>query len=228
MMNTRLELERIDRAEAFRYMGFEGSEPEKSFAERVDAVESELIKAAVPRFIWKAVSLSAGESGGFIAGNIVLTGQSVSEHFKGCTEAVLMAATLSSKGDIFIAKAQARSMTDALIADALASAGIEQICNKAERIIGKELAGKYMTWRFSPGYGDLPLDLQEDFLDALDAQRKIGLTVTESSVLIPTKSVTAIIGISKNPLPKKQRGCAFCNMRDRCQFRRKGVHCGNA
>ena len=227
-MNTDLYLETIDRAEALRYMGFGDSEPEKSFMERIDSVERELIKTARPRFVWKVLSLSRDESGNCFAGGVTLTGKSIAEHLEGCTKAVLIAATLSSQCDMLIAKAQARSMTDALIADALASAGMEQICNKAERLIGQELGNKYMTWRFSPGYGDLPINLQENFITELDAHRRIGLTVTDSSILIPTKSVTAIIGISDTPLPKKRQGCEFCDMRDRCQLRRKGVHCGNA
>ena len=52
-----------------------------------------------------------------------------------------------------------------------------------------------MTPRFSPGYGDLPIELQRDFLTLLDASRKIGLTATESSMLVPSKSITALIGI---------------------------------
>lgn len=227
-MNTSLRLESPDRAEALRYMGFGETVPEEIFTARIDAAEKELIKTAAPRFIWRIFPVVRDEKGVISAGGIRLSGNAIAEHLEGCTEAVFMAATLSAQGDMFISRAKARSMTDALIADALASAEIEQICNKAEAAIVKELQGKYTTWRFSPGYGDLPLDLQEDILSLLDAQRKIGLTVTDSSVLIPTKSVTAIMGVSDNPLPKKRQGCAYCNMRDRCQFRRKGVHCGNA
>ena len=227
-MDTVLCLENVDRAEALRYMGYGDSEPDSNFSARIDTAEKELIKTARPRFIWKLLGISRKDEECILAGGIRLTGKAICEHLGGCNEALFMAATLSSHCDMLIKKAQARSMTDALITDALASAGIEQICNKAELLIGKELGEKYMTWRFSPGYGDLPLDLQEDILSLLDAQRKIGLTVTDSSVLIPTKSVTAIIGVSEKPLPKNKQGCAYCNMRDRCQFRRKGVHCGNA
>lgn len=227
-MDTALCLENVDRAEALRYMGYGDSEPDSNFSARIDMAEKELIKTARPRFIWKLLGISRKDEECILAGGIRLTGKAICEHLGGCNEALFMAATLSSHCDMLIKKAQARSMTDALITDALASAGIEQICNKAELLIGKELGEKYMTWRFSPGYGDLPLDLQEDILSLLDAQRKIGLTVTDSSVLIPTKSVTAIIGVSEKPLPKNKQGCAYCNMRDRCQFRRKGVHCGNA
>jgi hypothetical protein len=54
-----------------------------------------------------------------------------------------------------------------------------------------------ITWRFSPGYGDLPLDTHINLLGALDTSRKIGLTVSRSLILIPSKSVTAIIGVTK-------------------------------
>lgn len=228
MSDIILELEPIDKEEAFRYMGFGEKMPDESFIKRVDAVEEKLIKTAKPRFIWRLMQLSRDENGICRAGNIKLSGKSITEHLEGCNEAVFMAATLSSHTDMLISKAGAVSITDALIADTLASAGIEQICNKAELLIGQELKDKYITWRFSPGYGDLPIELQEDFLSLLDAQRKIGLTVTDSSMLIPTKSVTAIIGISDRQLPKKRQGCMLCNMHDSCQFRKKGVHCGNA
>lgn len=227
-MDTALCLESVDRAEALKFMGYGSAMPDSSFTERIDRAEKELLSSARPRFIWKVLDISDRQENFCIAGEIKLTGNAICEHLADCTEAVFMAATLSAHCDMLIKKAQARSMTDALITDALASAGIEQICDKAEALIRKELSGKYMTWRFSPGYGDLPLDLQEDILSLLDAQRKIGLTATDSLMLIPTKSVTAIIGVSDKPLPKKRQGCAYCNMRDRCQFRKKGVHCGNA
>ena len=84
----------------------------------------------------------------------------------------------------------------------------------------------FMTWRFSPGYGDLPITLQREFVRVTDAEKRIGLTVNEGGILLPRKSVTAIIGLSKEPIPKQRRGCAYCNMNKTCQFRRGGTHCG--
>lgn len=229
MLSTSLPLDRINREEALRYMGFRDGRAPCGFEKLVDSTEKELLRTAKPRFIWKIFPLCHDENGTLSAGGIKLSGNDINAHLEGCGEVVFMAATLSAHADMLIAKAQAKSMTDALIADALASAGIEQICNKAELAIAEELGdGRYMTWRFSPGYGDFPLLLQENILTVLDAQRKTGLTVTDSSVLIPTKSVTAVIGISDSPVSQQRRGCAVCTMRDRCQFRRKGAHCGNA
>lgn len=83
-----------------------------------------------------------------------------------------------------------------------------------------------MTFRFSPGYGDYPIRLQPNFLKVLDAPRKIGLCTNETFLLTPTKSVTAIMGISKNEIEKKKRGCAVCSLKGSCRFRKAGSHCG--
>lgn len=222
-----LRLENIDRAETLRYMGFQGSMPDKRFLERIDSLEKALIRTAVPRFVWRKERLVRTD-GVLSAGGIVLAGNDIKAHLEKCTHAVFMAATLSIQTDILISRAQAVNMTDALILDTLSSAGIEQICEKAELLIKEQLQGKYMTWRYSPGYGDFPIELQSELAAHLDAQRRIGLTVTEASLMIPKKSVTAIIGIADKPLPKKRAGCTSCDMRDKCNFRRNGVHCGNA
>ena len=64
------------------------------------------------------------------------------------------------------------------------------------------------------------------FLDLRDASRKIGVTVTDRLILIPRKSVTAVIGISEKEIPQKRRGCSCCNMRKTCPYRKRGEHCG--
>ena len=118
-------------------------------------------------------------------------------------------------------------MTSALILDSMASTAIEQVCDTAEKEIREKISkDNFMTWRFSPGYGDLPITIQREFVRVTDAEKRIGLTVNEGGILLPRKSVTAIIGLSKEPIPKQRRGCAYCNMNKTCQFRKGGTHCG--
>ena len=89
--------------------------------------------------------------------------------------------------------------------------------------------GLYLTDRFSPGYGDLPLTVQKDLCGVLDTRRTLGLTVNESMLLIPEKSVTAVMGIC--PAPQKHRaaadksGCAKCAAFENCVFRLQGRTC---
>ena len=82
------------------------------------------------------------------------------------------------------------SAADLLIVQAIAATAIEQYIDDETASWGEKLLPRY-----SPGYGDLPLSVQPDFLAALDAQKTLGITLTETFLMIPSKSVTAIIGI---------------------------------
>ena len=86
-------------------------------------------------------------------------------------------------------------MPKALLTDAMAGAAIEQICNDFQEELQGRFPNMQQTMRYSPGYGDLPLSLQKDLLATLEAGKRIGLSVTESNMLTPLKSVTAIIGL---------------------------------
>lgn len=204
-------------------MGYHG-EPDEAFTALVDNCEKALQKTAQPRVIYRVLPLSRdGDS--LSAGALPLPGTDIAKHLAGCDRILLMAATLSGQADQLIHRAGISDMTRSLALDALASAGIEQICNRAELVFQEQLPGVYFTWRFSPGYGDLPLELQPRILQLLDAQKRLGLTVTAENILIPRKSVTALIGLSEQPLKKGARGCATCRMRETCAFRKGGGHC---
>jgi len=83
----------------------------------------------------------------------------------------------------------------------------------------------YLTDRFSPGYGDLPLEVQPALLEAAQAHR-IGVTAAPSLMMIPQKSVSALIGLSDRPQMARIRGCAFCRMNQTCTLRKAGKSCG--
>ena len=78
------------------------------------------------------------------------------------------------------------------MADALCSAAIEGFCDLLNARLAEGLSTRA---RFSPGYGDMSLEYQRDFISVLDAGKNIGLALTQSLMLTPTKSVTALIGI---------------------------------
>lgn len=218
-----LTLEPVNRREALRYMGYQG-EPDATLTMLVDDCEKKLLETAQPRILYRILPLQR-ENSTLSAETLPLYGNDIARHLEGCDRIILMAATLSGQTDQLIHRAGISDMTKSLAMDALASAGIEQICNRAETIFHEQLPDIYFTWRFSPGYGDLPLELQPQILQLLDAQKRLGLTVTPEHILIPRKSVTAIIGLSKQPLKKGARGCATCRMRETCAFRKTGMHC---
>jgi hypothetical protein len=208
-------------------MGYRSENIDPVISKIADKCEAALLQNIKPKYVYKLFDITPTENGVSINGTAVtLTGNNIKAHLDDCDSMVLLAATLSAEADRVIRRFEITDMTHALTADALASAAIEQVCNIAEEEIKAKTEGKYMTWRFSPGYGDLPISLQSELLTLVDAGRKIGLTVTENDIMIPRKSVTAIIGLSDNPIPPKRRGCAICNMNKTCLFRKRGEHCG--
>ena len=101
------------------------------------------------------------------------------------------------------------------------------ISQAAETALRQQAAaeGTYLTGRFSPGYGDWPITVQPLLASALDTQRRIGLCVTQTDLLLPRKSVTALLGISDHPVMGQLAGCGHCALRGRCDYRKRGKTC---
>ena len=115
-------------------------------------------------------------------------------NLEGCSSIILFAATLGVGADRLIARYSRLLPSRALIIDAIMTERIECVCDLFEREV---CGGIYSRPRFSAGYGDLPITLQEDIFRALRPEREIGLTLTGSLLMSPTKSVTAIKGIRR-------------------------------
>lgn len=211
--------------EALRYLGAEDA-PEE--LRRQAAEEAERLSAILrPRYVYKVFELDFQEDGISLRGAAVtLSGGTAARMLGQCGRAALLACTLGARFDLTLTAVQARDIARAVILDACGSALVEQGCGEAERELSARFPGMYLTDRFSPGYGDLPLSIQGDVCAALDAERRLGLHVTESCLLNPAKSVTAVIGLSDRPQMARIRGCACCQMRERCALRKGGKHCG--
>lgn len=200
--------------------------PAENISGLLERCEKRVLEVIRPNYVYREVGLEFTENG-VRAGdmNELLTGSDIASHLAGCTKAVLFAATLSAEADKLIRQAAVSDVAESFAIDCLCSAAVEQVCDAAEAEIFSAIKVPYRTWRFSPGYGDLPLGIQGSFLRTLNAQRRIGLTVTDSMLLIPSKSVTAIIGISDSPVSSGKRGCGSCNMREKCAYRKGGSNC---
>ena len=220
-----MELLPISKAEAARYMGVKG-EPDSAVAELLDRAEKQVRETLRPKYVYLETDITITDEGVLLgAMTEPLTGEDIKRHLQGCNKAVLLAATLSQGADKLIRQAAVTDMAYSLALDCICSAAVEQVCDRAEEEIFAKEKALYRTWRFSPGYGDLPITVQRGFLLALNAQRRIGLTVTDSCLLIPSKSVTAVIGISDAPIERGRRGCAICTMKDSCAYRLSGSTC---
>ncbi len=219
-------IKQINRAEAFRYLGINGI-PNKATIQLADECEKILLAEMTPKFCWTYAEISEFTNSEVKLSGYALSlkGNDIAAHLDGCHGVVLMCATLGNDVDKLLRQVQTQDMAKAVILDAMASAAIEQVCDEAEKEISARLENKQFTWRFSPGYGDFPIEVQKDFLSALNAQKVIGLCVNASGMLTPTKSVTAVIGVHKKSVEKPKHSCESCNMYDRCNYRKTGGTC---
>ncbi|MBP3879444.1 MAG: methionine synthase [Lachnospiraceae bacterium] len=215
-----ISLTEIDKKTAERYLGYGTSSADPVTSGLLEKCEEELLSEIQARYVYKIFDLKDGQPMGC---SLYLPGNSIREHLKGASKALFLCATLSSAVDRLIRKKQIGSMAEAMVTDALASAAIEQVLDQAEARIFAEYPFREHTWRFSPGYGDLPLEIQGSFLDILDAPKRIGVCVSPGLLLTPTKSVTAIIGLGEHIEKKHRKTCEICTLRGNCRFRPCGT-----
>ena len=219
----------INQEEALRYAGHRRGnlteELQKLFDQCCDLVQS----LAEPRMVSRTFSIGQHKPVQLLDTDLILEGDDIASLLADATSCILFAVTIGNRVESAIRNAQVTDITKALFLDACASAAVESACEEGERQLRETLEGPppFLTRRYSPGYGDLPLTLQKPILRLLDAGRKIGLSVSASGLLTPRKSVTAIMGLCRKPT-KKEQGCAVCSNRETCLYRKEGISCGSA
>ena len=212
--------------EALRYAGVPSPPPAELRREMAE-VAAGLTAAVPPRWRWRLFELEHTPEGPYLPElDLLLPGRTAALMLEECAQAALLACTLGAVFDARLRALQARDMARAVLLDGCGSAWVEAGCDAAEEEISGRLPGRFLTDRFSPGYGDLPLSLQPALCGALDAQRTLGLCVTDSCLLNPGKSVTALLGVADRPQMARVRGCRYCSMNQTCQLRKGGKSCG--
>lgn len=209
----------IPMREVLHYLGWRGTPVEDSILSQIrdamDLVQSEL----QPNVITRCFVL--GSDGKLEDSVFEPKGADVKRMLSDCDAALLMAATLGAQSERLLLRQQARSSADALIMDAVLSAAIEAVCDEKEQLLREQYLelGRYLTDRFSPGYGDMPLEQTKEICAVLQTEKTIGLTVSHSGIMIPRKSVTAILGVSSTVRPRRPSRCAACSMNRTCTLR---------
>ena len=223
---TPITLTTPDRNEVLRYMGTPPEQADERLLKLVAACSAQMLSAVRPRWTYRLSPVCFEEAGVRLDNSLLLPGQSLKSHLSGCDRVVVLCATLGAQTDTLIRQAECSDMLRALALDCCASALVEQLCDRAELHLHTQLPGCHSPFRFSPGYGDLPLEVNTALLDWLDAPRTIGLCATSSHLLTPRKSVTALLGLSDHPIKSHKRSCPGCPAYDSCQYRKSGGHCG--
>lgn len=214
----------IDRSEMLRYLRYAGSAIPDDTEKALRLGEERLLQAARPRAVWRAFGYRAGEP--LDGTDFRLEGEDIRAFLSGCDTVILLAATLGAEPDLLQKQLRLRDMGAAVILDAAGSAAIENVCDNFCADLAAAFAPRYLTERFSPGYGDMPLRQQSGFFRLLDINRRLGVSLTDSGLMVPQKTVTAVVGVSDRPQPGRHAGCENCTMAGDCAFRKEGKTCG--
>lgn len=206
----------VDVSEVRRYAGNGKNVLDKNFDDKIEECIVELGSKTLQKvgYCFSPITID-GENVEFDFATI--KSKTLSNHLKGCRQAVVFAATIGIEIDRLINKYSKVSITKALIFQALGTERIESLCDEFCFELAKDVSPKKLLSRFSPGYGDLPLSFQNDVFARLDCSRKLGICLNESLLMSPSKSVTAIVGISNDDVQRLTK-CENCD--NDCNFRR--------
>ena len=207
--------------EAIRYLGYGRNTADERTRMMIENAFTDVEKASGPKSICRVFAVKQTADGKTKIGNMCIDSRSLFRNLKGCTKAVLFGATLGAGVDHLIRRTSLTDMSHAVIQQACAATLLEEYCDEQQLTIGREIEeeGLYLRPRFSPGYGDFDIHYQEPIMRMLDCAKTIGLTMTDSYMMTPTKSVTAVIGASRIKERCPVAGCEACNKAD-CEYRR--------
>lgn len=202
----------LNTKEVLRYMGYRGQQYSPEIADLIQEEVASCLEISKPCGLVQVFGIAGrgttddGLPEVRLEGTaLTLVGKSMERHMRGAVAAGVLAVTLGMSNERELRRL---SLTDSLrqvVFDAASTTLVEAAADEAEESLVRMARerGLYTNWRFSPGYGDMPMSTQPVLLATLDAQRRLGITLTPTLLMTPTKSVTAVLGLFTEP----QRRC---------------------
>ena len=224
------QIDALDRKEVLRYLGYRGQEVTPELDARLDAAIASCLsigRARASIAVYRVAGQEELPDGtpqiALEDTALTLVGKSMQRHMAGARKVGVLAVTIGMGVERELKRLSLTDHLGQVLFDAAATTMVERAADAAEATLVGMAAreGLYTNFRFSPGYGDMPLAQMREICEVLGAQRAIGLTVSAGGVMIPRKSVTAILGISDVPVARRPAGCEGCAARETCALRRR-------
>lgn len=201
--------------EALRYLGYRGVQADGETLSALESVRAEAERALLPAVCWTETDV-VRSGNALTVGTVTTESGGLRRNLRSCARAYVFAATVGVGIDRLLVR---YGRTDALKCALLQAVGatyVEALCDAFCDWLAERTDG-YLRPRFSPGYGDLSLETQRDIFRLLTPEKRIGVTLNASLLMSPSKSVTAIVGISPTPCSVAKR-CADCENAT-CEYR---------
>lgn len=218
--------------EIMRYLGYRNHEADPVTRNRVELLMAEIEQAIRPKWHYQRFEVAKWERTQVILINcsFPLAGQSIANHLQDSKAVYLLCVTLGIESERMLMRKQAESVADGMIVDSCLSAYVEEAADQGQEAIRREIeADEELTFRFSPGYGDLSLDIQEELIRLNRWDRILGVTLTHSMMMVPSKSIIAVIGVEKMKKDEKNtktmqpcgnQSCEACDLKEQCNWQK--------
>lgn len=186
-----------DLNETLRYLGYRGVSADEQTEALIESVYRELCGVIQPKYIYKIYDCKKNDEG-VTVGGVFFKSRKLSAHLKSAEKIALFGATLGRGADVLVKKYSLTDSARAAVIQATAASMTEDLCDKGCTDLQRSTA-MILRPRFSPGYGDLDLSTQRDFFTLLDMSKRLGVSLSDSCIMTPSKSVTAFVGLVSNP-----------------------------
>lgn len=183
----------MNKAEILRYMRTNSKTTDEKILALVDKVMDTIEQTAVPKTLYRIFDCTVTDDC-LIIGDFRFESTRLAQNLKGCSRVVVFGATLGVAVDRVIKVSASTDIADAMALQAAAASKIEEVCDGLEEQIKAEHSVS-LRQRYSPGYFDLDISNQKKVFSLLELTKRIGLMLTDTCEMVPTKSVTAFIGI---------------------------------
>lgn len=217
-------MKHIDRRQIYKYAGYGTNTPDEKTIEIIEKAIEDLMSFVMPKWVGRSFSLDDMVIKDL---DLSIPGLASKKLLESSHKVIFLAASLGIEVDRWIQRKSIHDLSLGFLYDAIASAAAESYIEELDydlRLKYQDM-GLFLTDRFSPGYGDVPIDFSKDICRVLDCQKKIGMYYSSSGLLIPRKSITAFLGVSKEKQKFREKNCSTCFINKDCKFRQKGVIC---
>ena len=194
----------ITPVDIYEQMGYHGEEPDEATRKEVQAVLEEARPWLLPRFCYLVVK----EQPAFDMGKIIR------RQLRGSEAYALFICTSGTEYEAYLQRLKDNGdMVRVFIADALGSVIAEHCADQMEICVQESIdkLGWHHTNRFSPGYCGWHVS-QQQLLFPLFGGNTCGVSLTESSLMVPIKSVSGIIGLGEK-VRKLEYTCGLCDFK---------------
>lgn len=184
----------MSKADVLRYMRVSSKTEDEQILSLVDEAIEKVDNTVEPKTLYRIFDCTVSDNA-LIIGDTIFESTKLAQNLKGCKQVVLFGATLGIEGDRLLKTTLATDVAKAMALQAAMADKIEQVCDSLEEEIKKE-HNVTLRQRYSPGYFDLDITAQHKFFSLLELTKRIGITLTDTCEMVPTKSVSAFIGIN--------------------------------